>query len=271
MLLLFFLLLAGCASPAAPNPASAQIDTPLPGQKTTLTVLAAASLIESFTEIGKLFESLHPGVRVAFSFGGSQQLAQQLSQGAQVDVFASASSKYMDAAVQAGRVAASAAQVFAQNRLVVIFPAGNPGGIKTLQDLARPGLKLVLADKSVPIGQYALDFLDKASGSAGFSPDFGANVLKNVVSYEENVKAVVTKISLGEADAGIVYSTDVTVSAASHLGRIAIPDALNVTASYPIAALKDSPNPVLAQALVDLVLSTDGQAILAKSGFIPVQ
>ncbi len=235
----------------------------------TLTVLAAASLTESFTEIGKLFESMNQGVTVTFSFAGSQQLAQQLAEGADADVFASASKKYMDAAVTAKQVNADDAKTFVKNRLVVIFPVDNPAGLKELKDLARPGIKLDLADKAVPVGQYSLDFLDKAVKDPGFDPQFKDNVIKNIVSYEENVKAVLNKVILGEADAGIVYVTDITVDAASKVGTIEIPDALNTIATYPISPISDSKNAELAKAFVDLVLSPDGQAIMAKYGFIP--
>jgi molybdate transport system substrate-binding protein len=258
LLLLTLLTGTACTPQATPAPAK------------TLTVLAAASLTEAFTELGKLFETHNPGVRVVFNYAGSQQLAQQLDQGAGADVFASASPKYMDAAVTSKRVNPTDAQTFLQNRLVVIFPKDNPGGLKTLKDLAKSGLKLNLADKSVPVGQYALDFLEKASKDPGFDSQFKTNVLKNVVSYEVNVKAVVTKIALGEADAGIVYVTDITAEAATKIGKLDIPDALNTVAIYPIAPLSDSKNPDLARAFVAFVLSPEGQALMTKYGFIPV-
>jgi molybdate transport system substrate-binding protein len=235
----------------------------------TLTVLAAASLTESFGELGKLFESQNKGVTLSFSFAGSQALAEQLVQGARADVFASASSKTMTSAVDAKRVIAEDVKTFALNKLVVILPRDNPGNITTLKDLGKAGLKLDLADKSVPVGQYALDFLTKASADDGFGADFKEKVLKNVVSYEENVKAVVTKVSLGEADAGIVYFTDITASAAEKTKSITIPDGLNVIAKYPIAVVSDSQNMPLARAFVDLLLSAEGQAVLAKYGFLP--
>lgn len=235
----------------------------------TLTVLAAASLTESFTELGKTFEAANPGVKVAFNFAGSQALAQQLGQGAEADVFASASKKYMDAAIEAKRVNKDDAKTFVKNRLVVIFPKANPGGVKELKDLAKSGLKLDLADKAVPVGQYALDFLDKAVKDAAYGATFKDAVLKNVVSYEDNVKAVVTKVSLGEADAGIVYVTDITADAAEKIGRLDIPDALNTIATYPIAPILDSKNSELAKSFVELVLSADGQKLMAKYGFVP--
>ena len=277
MLLILLLASAGCtpqAAPSAPTTAPTTVSTtlaptqPSSGSK-TMTVLAAASLIESFTELGKMFETQNPGVKVSFNFAGSQQLAQQLDQGAGADVFASASPKYMDAAVTSKRVNKVDAKTFVKNRLVVIFPKDNPAGLKALTDLANPGLKLDLADKSVPVGQYALDFLDKAVKDPGFDPQFKVNVVKNVVSYEDNVKSVLTKVSLGEVDAGIVYVTDITAAAAAKVGKLDIPDALNIIATYPIAPISDSKNADLAKAFVALVLSPEGQQVLAKYGFIP--
>jgi molybdenum ABC transporter molybdate-binding protein len=257
------------AAPATEAPAPTAVPPIATPEPKTLTVLAAASLTESFTELGKAFEAQNPGVTVAFSFAGSQDLAQQLDQGVDADVFASASKKYMDAAVTSKRVVKYDAKTFVTNRLVVIFPKDNPAGLQELKDLAKPGLKLDLADKAVPVGQYSLDFLDKAIKDEKFGATFKDDVLKNVVSYEENVKAVVTKVSLGEADAGIVYVSDITASVADKIGKIEIPDALNTIATYPIAAISDSKNPDLASAFIALVLSPDGQQVMAKYNFIP--
>ena len=286
LLLLIVLFTSACApqaAPAAPTaalaiaPTATDVPTAVPPtavpptatpEPRTLTVLAAASLTESFTEMGKTFETQNPGVAVSFSFAGSQQLAQQLDQGAPADVFASASKKYMDAAVTSKRVVKYDAKTFVTNRLVVIFPKDNPAGLTTLQDLAKPGLKIDLEDKSVPAGQYSLDFLDKAVKNTRFDPAFKDNVLKNVVSYETDVKAVVSKVSLGEVDAGIVYITDFN-AAADKLGKLDIPNALNTVATYPIVAVSDSQNADLAKAFVTLVLSPEGQQVMAKYGFIP--
>ena len=234
----------------------------------TLTVLAAASLLDAFNDLGGQFEASHPGVSVAFNFAGSQQLAQQIASGAPADVFASANQQQMLTAEKSGRIEGSQVSLFTQNRLVVIFPQDNPGRLFTLKDLAQPGLKLVFAAKEVPVGQYSLDFLNKASQDPTFGAGYEVNVLKNVVSNEDNVKGVLTKVALGEADAGIVYTTDISGAYAAKVSQLAIPDALNVIASYAIAALKDSSQPGLAQAFVDLVLSAAGQATLAKYGFI---
>ena len=282
LLLILLLALTACTTQAAPTspptneqaPAAATnppspATVPAAAAPRTLTVLAAASLTESFTEIAKEFEAQHAGVTVAFSFAGSQQLAQQLDQGADADVFASASKKYMDAAVTSKRVTKYDAKTFVTNRLVVIFPKENPAGLQELKDLAKPSVKLDLADKSVPVGQYTLDFLDKAVKDETFGAAFKDDVLKNVVSYEDNVKAIVTKVSLGEADAGVVYVSDITTEVAGKIGKIDIPDALNTIATYPIAAISDSKNPDPAKAFVDMILSPEGQAVLGKYGFIP--
>jgi molybdate transport system substrate-binding protein len=258
------LLASACAPQTATQAPIAATEPP----SVSLTVLAAASLTEPFQEIGQLFESSHPGVTVQFSFAGSQQLSQQLANGAPADVFASASNKYMDEAVTNARVASGAPALFARNRLVVITPADNPATLQTLQDLAKPGLKLVLAAQEVPVGKYSLEFLDKAQQDSAFSAGFKDLVLANVVSYEENVKSVLTKIELGEADAGIVYTSDISGEAAEKVTQIVIPDALNVLASYPIAVIQDSAHIDVAQDFVEWVLSQQGQEILVKYGFI---
>lgn len=234
----------------------------------TLTVFAAASLAEAFTTIGKNFEAANSGVKIIFNFAGSQQLAQQVGQGAPADIFASANKKQMDVAVEAGRVISGTAQIFARNRLVVVIPKDNPAQLASLADLAKPGIKVVFAAKEVPVGQYALDFLDKAAGGE-LGASYQAAVLQNIVSYEENVRAVLTKVKLGEADAGIVYTSD--IGATSEVLQIAIPDPLNALAAYPIAVIADSPHSALAQKLVDYILSPTGQQILEQHGFIRVE
>ena len=188
---------------------------------------------------------------------------------APVDVFASAAARNMSDAVQAGEVVSGAPRPFARNRLVVVYPKDNPRGVKDLKNLAQSGLKLVLAAKEVPVGQYALDFLDKAAKDSAFGPGYKDAVLKNVVSYEENVRAVLGKVLLGEVDAGIVYSTDVNADAVGKTARLDIPDALNTIASYPIAPTQRARNPELAQRFVAYVLSSEAQTLLGRYGFIP--
>ena len=254
-------LLLVFTSACAAQPDSAPTDT-------TLTVMAAASLTESFSELGLQFQDAHPGVTVQFNFAGSAQLSLQISQGAPADVFASANQKQMDLAVETGRVDAAAEQIFAQNRLVVVYPKANPGELSTLADLARPGVKIILANREVPVGQYSIDFLDKAVKDPQLGAGYKTAFLGNVASFENSVKGVLTKVVLGEADAGIVYTTDITGDAVSQVGQIEIPAALNVTAVYPIAVLTDSPNQELAKAFVEMVLSPQGQSLLAKYGFM---
>ncbi|HYN88106.1 MAG TPA: molybdate ABC transporter substrate-binding protein [Ardenticatenaceae bacterium] len=257
------------SDPATPTGEAESEATPEPASG-ELVVFTASSLTEAFTRLGEQFEADHPGVTVAFNFAGSQRLAQQLAQGARADVFASASQAPMDAAIEAGHVAPGSVQVFVRNRLVVIYPVDNPAGITTPQDLARPGVRLVLAAAEVPVGQYSLEFLDKATQAGVFGASFKDAVLGNVVSYEENVRAVLSKVALGEADAGIVYSSDVSGEGSAEVGRVTIPVELNVIASYPIAPVSDSASPELARAFVELVLSPRGQEVLAQYGFIPV-
>ncbi len=254
-LVALLLALAACGSGSDPA-----------GQPVTLNVFAAASLQAAFTTIGRQFHAAHPNVSVTFNFGGSNTLAQQITQGAPADVFASANAAQMDVVVKAGDADGTRVKTFAHNRLVVIYPRSNPTHLQRLQDLARPGVKIVLAAAAVPAGQYALVFLGKASADPAFGASYKANVLKNVVSYETDVKAVLAKVSLGEADAGIVYVTD-AATAASSLGTFEIPDALNTIALYPIVALKGAPH-AAAQQFVDAVDSPDGQAVLASYGFI---
>jgi molybdate transport system substrate-binding protein len=233
----------------------------------TLNVFAAASLQAAFTKIGTQFQAAHSNVTVTFNFAGSDALATQINQGAPADVFASANATQMNVVVKAGGIDGTAAKTFAHNRLVVVYPKDNPAKLSTLQDLAKPGIKVVLAAKTVPVGQYALDFLTKASADPSFGASYKDNVLKNVVSYEADVKSVLAKVSLGEADAGIVYITDAETKADS-TATIDIPDALNSIATYPIGVVKASKNAGTAQQFVDYVVGSDGQAVLAQYGFV---
>jgi molybdate transport system substrate-binding protein len=234
----------------------------------TLTVFAAASLTNAFTEIGHQFEAANPGVTVSLSFAGSQTLSTQLTQGAVADVFASANKTEMDKLVATNLIPTDAPRNFLINQLIVILPKDNPANVQTLQDLARSGLKLVLAAETVPAGKYALQILDNMVKEASFGTDFKTRVLANVVSYENDVKQVLAKVQLGEADAGIVYISDSV--AAPELKTIKIPANLNVIAKYPIAALTNPAQPKLAADFITYVLSSDGQTILKKWGFTPI-
>ncbi|MBI5034233.1 MAG: molybdate ABC transporter substrate-binding protein [Chloroflexi bacterium] len=254
------------ATTIVPAPTTTAVQTNLGG---TLTVFAAASLTTPFTEIGKAFEKTNPGTKVMFNFAGSQSLRTQIEQGAKADVFASADNNNLNPLKTQGLVVGDA-PIFTRNRLVVIMPKNNPAGIKSLQGLAQAGLKLDIADTSVPVGNYTLQVLDKLSADASYGADFKTRVLARVVSKENDVKQVVSKVALGEADAGVVYTTDAQATI-DKLATIDIPTQYNVIALYPIAVLKSSTNVSLAQTFVDYVLSADGQSILAKAGFAAVQ
>jgi molybdate transport system substrate-binding protein len=279
-ILCIVLVLASCtqlapsSEPAAVSTPAVQAETPASvsaNDAKTLSVFAAASLMEAFTDLGKLFEEQNPGLKLSFNFAGSQQLAQQLGQDAPADVFVSANQVQMDAVIGAGRVPADQVQALCGNKLVVIFAKFNPGKLYQLKDLDREGLKLVLADPAVPAGQYSLEFLDKASKLPEYGETFKANVLKNVVSYEENIRSVLTKVALGEADAGIVYASDLSTPQGMDVGVMEIPSALKIDALYYIAPVQDSSHAALAAAFVQLALSQAGQEILARYGFKMVQ
>jgi molybdate transport system substrate-binding protein len=218
-----------------------------------LTVFAAASLTDAYGQIGRDFGRAHPDARVTFNFAGSPTLVLQIRQGAPADVFASADQANMQALVDAGQ-ADGAPSVFARNNLQIVVAAGNPKRIAGLADLARPGLVVDLCAPGVPCGAYARQALSRA------------NVSVAPKSLEQDVKAVVTKVSLGEADAGIVYTTDVRAAGAKVAG-VDIPADENVVASYPIVRVKGSKNPVTASAFVSWVLSARGQAVLGRFGF----
>ncbi len=230
-------LLAGCGSGSPPD---------------AITVFAAASLSEAFETLGAQFEKSHPGTTITFNFGASSALATQITQGAPADVFASASSKTMD-----GVVAAKAAQspkTFAQNVMQIAVPLSNPAHIDALADLATPGVKVAVCQVAVPCG----------SGAAKVFAN--ATLTVTPVTQEADVKSTLTKVELGEVDAGVVYVTDV-LAAKGKVTGIDIPADVNASTSYPIAALTTSKNPALATAFVDHVLSADGVGVLTAAGF----
>jgi molybdate transport system substrate-binding protein len=259
---LSFTLVAAVERPAARStPAAAPA-----AQGGELTVFAAASLTDAFNELGPLFESQQPPARVVFNYGPSSGLRTQIENGAPADVYASADEAQMDLARQSG-VVAGEPQVFARNALVLITPRDNPGRIEALHDLARPGLRLVTTGQQVPIGAYTRQVFGALSQDPAYGADFAERVHANVRSEEDNVRAVVAKVVLGEADGGIVYSSDVTPRVAPEVRQIAIPEQFNVVATYPIAVVQGARQAALAQRWLDLVLSASGQTILAQHGF----
>ena len=223
---------------------------------TELTVFAASSLTAAFTQMGTDFEAANPGEHVTFNFGSSTDLAAQIASEGTADVFASASGTAMDAAAEDPGV--EDRTDFATNQLVIITPSDDPANIGSVDDLANDGVQVVLAAEGVPVGDYAREMLD----NAGISAD----VLANVVSNEPDDAAVVAKVSSGEADAGIVYTSDITTA---DVGSVAVPDDINVTATYPIAVVTGAPQSDLATSFVTYVTGAQGQATLASFGFRP--
>jgi molybdate transport system substrate-binding protein len=228
-----------------------------------LTVFAAASLREAFAELARTFERGHPGTRVTFSLAGSQELRTQIEHGAPADVFASADWKHMQALVAAKL--ASAPRTFARNEPVLVVPKDNPAGLRSLEDLPR-ATRIVVGAPEVPIGAYTQRILEAASKRYGAR--FGPSVEAHIVSREPNVRQVLSKVSLGEADAAIVYRTDAR-AAGRGVEVISIPPELNVVAEYPVAVLQQAREARLAREFVDLVLSPAGQETLGRFGFQP--
>ena len=227
-----------------------------PGTRDSITVFAAASLTEAFTQLASDYEE-QEGIEVRLSFGPSDGLATQIQEGAPADVFASASPRWMDAVAEDPGVTDRAD--FTRNILVVITPADNPAAIEHVEDLGRPGIKSVLAAEGVPAGDYARELLENAG--------IANQALANVVSNEDDVKGVVQKVALGEADAGIVYRTDVTPAVAADLRVVEIPEDINVIAVYPIAAVDGDAENLVASEFVAYVLGP-GQSVLQEAGFL---
>jgi molybdate transport system substrate-binding protein len=246
-------VLAGCGNgPGSAAASGGGGPSPAGGLSGPVTVFAAASLTESFTTLGKQFEAAHPGVRVTFNFGASPALAESISQGAPADVFASASTKNMDSVVASGDASDPAA--FAENAMEIAVPPANPGGVNSLSDLAKPGLKVALCQPQVPCGVTAQKVFHKAKISV------------RPVTLGADVKAVLTAVRLGEVDAGVVYKTDVQ-GAGDKVNGIQIPAEQNASTAYPIAALTHAPNGATARAFADYVLSPAGTKVLTEAGF----
>jgi molybdate transport system substrate-binding protein len=239
----------GTSTPAG-TPTGAATSTGVTGD---ITVLAASSLTESFTQIGKDFEAANPGAKVTFSFGASSTLANQINQGAAADVFAAASPATMKTVTDAGNGAGTPV-VFVRNQLVIAVPKGNAKGITGLNDLTKPGVKVALCAEQVPCGAAAKTAL--AAAKVSLTP----------VTFEQDVKAALSKVRLGEVDAALVYRTDAK-SAASDVDGIEFPESAGAINDYPIVALKDAKNQAGAAAFVAYVRSEKGVAVLSAAGF----
>ncbi|MDX2548573.1 molybdate ABC transporter substrate-binding protein [Streptomyces sp. WI04-05B] len=251
------LTLSACSSSddsSSAKSGSAASGSSSPKLSGTVTVFAAASLKESFTTLGKEFEKAHPGTEVTFSFGGSDTLAASITGGAPADVFASASPKTM-AMVTDKKDAVGTPATFVRNQLEIATLPGNPDKISSLRDLTKSSLKVVLCDKSVPCGAAAQKTLD--AGKLKLTP----------VSYEQDVKSALNKVVLKEADAAVVYRTDVK-AAGSKVTGVEFPESAVAVNAYPITLLKDAPNAEAAKAFIALVRSAEGQSVLTEAGFL---
>ena len=259
LLLATTLVMAACSSDDGGGSSSAATE---PAETTELTVFAASSLTAVFQDaIGPAFEDANPGVTVSFNVGASDALAGQIQSEGTADVFASASGTWMDEVEKDPGV--SDRTDFVMNRLVIITPPDNPADIQSIDDLANPGVQLVLAAEGVPVGDYAREALD----NAGILDE----ALANVVSNEEDNASVVAKITGGdEADAAIVYTSDVSDAAGNDVNAVTIPEDVNVIATYPIAVVEGAPNADLAADFVAYVVGSEGQATLKEYGFEPI-
>jgi molybdate transport system substrate-binding protein len=255
------------ATPVGSPVAADEVHVAFPTEGGDLTVFAAASLTDAFEAIAQELEAATPSLSITYNFGGSQALVTQLEEGAQADVFASANVAQMDAAIAAGLVA-GAPLPFAHNRLAIVTPAGNPAGIQSAADLGNEGTLLVLAQPEVPAGRYARESVClMATDIAIYGAGFVERVAANVVSEEEDVRDVLAKVALGEADAGVVYVSD-AAAAGDQVHVVDIPDSVNVIATYPVAILVGN-DEALGSAFVSYLLSEEGQTLLERYGFQP--
>ncbi|MGW2821368.1 molybdate ABC transporter substrate-binding protein [Streptomyces sp. NPDC001443] len=251
------LALSACSSSGSDSDSAARSDSSTsasPKLSGTVTVFAAASLKESFTALGKQFEKEHPGTKVTFNFGGSDTLAASITGGAPADVFAAASPKTM-AIVTDKKDAATTPATFVRNQLEIATLPGNPDKVASLKDLTKSGLKVVLCDKTVPCGAAAQKALD------------AAELKLTPVSYEQDVKSALTKVELKEADAAVVYKTDVH-AAGDKVEGVEFPESAGAVNDYPIALLKDAPNAEAGKAFIALVQSAEGRQVLTQAGFL---
>lgn len=237
------------------------------GGRETLTVFAAASLSQAFTEAAAVFENQHPEYSVRLAFDGSQRLRVQLDHGAEADVFASADERQMRLAQDSGLLASEAVS-FATNTLIVAVSSQAGAIVQSLADLAREDVKLVLAHPEVPAGLYAKAVIESLAEAPEFGPKFSAQLLRNVVSQEPNVRSVLQKVALGEADAGFVYASD--VFSADNISALTIPEYANVTAIYPVAVLRLALDRESAETFIRFLTSPRGQGIMQSHGFGPV-
>ncbi len=234
-----------------------------------LVVFCAASLTGAFGEIGQIYED-ETGVDVILNFDGTQAIRTQVEQGACADVFVSANKKHMDALMAEGFMENDSVSIFTENRMVVIVPKGNPADVQSLSDLAKPGVMIIMGIKEAPFGSYALQVLDNLANDSDYGPEYREAVISNVISQETTVSQLVSKIALGEADAGFAYQSDISPELSEQVSKVEIPDRYNVVAEYPIGVLKEAENPEEAASFIEFVTSPEGRAVLERYGFQPV-
>jgi len=260
LLIAAMLVVAGCTGTTQPK-----------AQQTTLTVFTAASLTGAFSDIGEAYMAENPDVVVDCVFDGSQALRTQIEQGASPDIFVSANTKHMGALQGEGFMDNDTVAVFLENSLAVIVPAENPANITSLADLARPGVKLVIGTKDVPFGSDPRPVRETMAAAPAYGTAYLDAVMENVISEETAVSTVIPKLTLGEADAAIVYKSDVLPEDRDKVRRIEIPAEYNVIATYPLGILAESPNKDEAESFIEFVRGPAGSAILESYGFDPVQ
>jgi len=236
-----------------------------------LTVFCGAGLAGAFNEIEQLYKNTSgTDTGIEFNFDGVQALRAQIEQGAYADVLVSANLRHMNALKAEGYIDNDTVKIFAENNVAVIIPRNNPANIKNLMDLARPGIKISIGTKDLPAGDYARQVLDKLANDSEYGPAYKEKVMANIVSEETMVTLIMSKVALGEADAGFAFLSDVSPKMAGKITRIFIPDKYNVIGDFPIGVLKQSKYPQQSRNFIDLVMSAKGQAVLKKYGFIPV-
>jgi molybdate transport system substrate-binding protein len=273
--LLMLGLVAACGSTAQQSPGATSQPLPAPsavastsasGAAVDLTIFAAASLAGVLDDVKEAYAASHPGTTLTISTDSSAALATQIEQGAPADVFLSADTTNPQRLVSSG-LSAGEAVAFAANKLTIVTPADNPAGISSPADLAKPGLKIIAAGEEVPITTYATQLVANLAKEGGYPDGFEAAYTANVVSKEDNVKAVIGKIEIGEGDAAIVYDTD--AKASNGVTIIPVPDSANVTARYAGMVVGASPDQEPARMFLGWLTGPDGQAVLSRFGFLP--
>lgn len=262
---------SGTATPTATSDVTAAATTAAPqSEPVTLTVFTAASLTGAFTEIADAYNSQSDGITAENVFDGSQALRTQIEQGAEPNIFVSANTKHMYALEDEGFMDNDTVQLFLENSMAIIVPADNPANIETLDDLAKPGVKIVMGTKDVPFGSYTRKVLDKMAENENYGTEYTDAVYANVVSEETAITSVIPKLTLGEADAAFVYKSDIKQEYKDQLKQIDIPAEFNVVAQYPLGILRESENKDASENFIEFVRGPVGSAILEEYGFDPI-